>query len=232
MSDENSHERNNLRIAVGSTLVVVGAALVGPALNSMLQVEPCPWWAIILLIAGVISLIIGLLILIVPPKKWRSLSPIRIQKQIRSNCIWLFRGPKWSCSKPIIFLNEVFQTPDDDIRGQIKYGATISLTIKNRDKSPLEVGFYSLTVNIEQRYGRSKIKKSLYPNISNRVTIQPSHKDTFKFHLHGICDERRMIDVKKPYDWGIQGILVALNGVFYRELHSGIYYKPVPQTCI
>ena len=130
-------ESNNLRIAVGTTLAIVGGGLVGVAMEIISRIQPAPWWAILLLILSSAMLIIGLLILIAPLEKWKGLfSPINIYRRIDNARLWWVRGPKWSWSKPTIKLDGF--TPNNPNLGLVRYFTTLSLDIENRDDFSLK----------------------------------------------------------------------------------------------
>ena len=224
-------EDKRIRIAVGTGLIIVGGILMGPAMNRILQLEPAPWWAVLLLVIGGLAIIVGLLILIIPPRNWRHVwfSIIHCRYGIKKAYIWWFRGPQWSSSKPIISLDEV--TPSSV--GQTNYTATLSLTIKNRDDYTLEGALYSLAVNIEQGSGRRRVRCILRPNPSYQIRIEQHDEETYPLVLLGTCYSARQLDIEKPYDnWGIQGITVGLSGAGYKDLHRGLYIKPPRQEHI
>lgn len=205
---------------------------MGVAMARMLQSEPWPWWSIVLLVIGGITLIAGLLILTVSPRRWKSIgcSIIGFPGWIHRTYIWLSRGPQWSISKPILSPDEI--TPSNINSVKTNFTTTLSLVIKNRDDYPLEGALYSLEVNVEQRLGRIKVRCALRPNPSYQITIQPHQEGTYKLFLFGACSSHRCLDVTKPYNWGIQGISVSLNGAGYKDLHRGLYCKPIPQVRI
>ena len=198
-------------------------------MNNILSVSVTPWWVIPLMVIGGTTLITGLLILTVSPGCWKSIwrSIIGLPRWIPRTYIWLSRGPKWSISKPIISLDEI--TPSNINSMQTNFTTTMSLVIENRDDYTLEGAIYSLTVNIEQRLGRIKVRLCLRPNPSYQIKIQPHREKTYTLVLFGACDSARCLDIEKPYNWGIQGITVSLNGAGYRDLHRGLYFKPLPQ---
>lgn len=222
MDTENNHERPRRKTLV-PILAAIGTGLVVAAVVSLLGVG----WPWLMLIVGITLIVIAVFLSVPSTVNW--LSPIHIYKQLRRTYIWLSRGPKWSISEPIISLDEI--TPSNINLGQTNFTATLSLVIKNRDDFTLEGTLYSLTVNIEQGSGRSKVRCFLRPNPSYRIIIQPHQEEAYKLLLFGACSSSRCLDVKKPYsNWGIQGILVSLNGVGYKELRRGLYCKPLPQV--
>ncbi len=201
-------------------LATIGTGLVVAAVVSLLGVD----WPWLMLIVGITLIFIAVFISV--PNTAHLLSPIRLYKQIRRACIWWCRGPQWSSSKPIISLDEISPTNI----GQTNYTATLSLIIKNRDDYTLIGALYSLTVNIEQRLGRNKVTCLLRPNPSYQIEIQPHQEETYQLVLFGACSSQRSLDIKKPYNWGIQGITVSVSGAGYRDLHRGLYFKPMPQV--
>jgi hypothetical protein len=219
-----------LRIAVASILALVGAAFISRLPQLLPGQQAIPWYQSGFFWAGIVIVVIALLILIVSPKNWRRVwfSVINCPYEIKRTYIWWFRSPKWLVSEPIISLNEL--TPSST--GQTNYTATLSLIIKNRDNYTLEGALYSLTVNIEQGLGRMKVRCILRPNPSYQIKIQPHQEETYKLLLFGACSSSRCLDIKKPYNWGIQGITVSLNGAGYKDLHRGLYIKPFRQEYI
>ena len=206
-------------------LATIGTGSVVAAMVSLLGVS-WPWF---LLIFGITLILIAVFLSV--PNTANLLSPIRIYKQLRRAWIWWFRGPQWSISKPIISLDEI--TPRNINSMQTNFTTKLSLVIKNRDDYTLEGSIYSLTVNIEQRLGRIKVILSLRPNPSYQIKIQPHQEESYELILFGACDSKRCFDIKKPYNnWGIQGITVGLNGAGYKDLHKGLYFKPIPQKRI
>ncbi len=199
-------------------LSTIGTAFVVTAVVSLLGAS----WPWLMLIVGITLIVIAVFLSV--PNTVHYFSPIHIYKQLRRACIWWFRGPKWSISKPIISLDEI--TPSNINSMQTNFTTTVSLVIKNRDDYPLEGALYSLQVNIEQRLGRRKVRCLLRPNPSYQITIQPHQEETYPLVLFGVCNSQRSLDIEKHCDWGIQGIMVGLNGAGYKDLHRGLYFKP------
>lgn len=205
-------------------LATIGTGLVVASVVSLLSVA----WPWLMLIAGITIIFVAVFISV--PNTAHIFSPIRMYKQLRRAWIWWFRGPKWSVSEPIISLDEI--TPRNINSMQTNFTTTLSLVIKNRDDYTLEGSIYSLTVNIEQKLRRIKVILSLLPNPSYQIKIQPHQEESYELILFGACDSKRCFNIKKPYNWGIQGITVSLNGAGCKDLHKGLYFKPFPQKRI
>lgn len=225
-TENNNHESNHvkLRIAIGSTLVIVGAALVGPAMNSMLQPEPWPYWAIILLILGGIVVIIGLLVLIVPFKSWRKLwqSVLGFPTWLRDIYIWHKYGPKCIIEMPVIDF-ELY--PDDQTR---RYSAKVSLTVfvseKTSDYCPVRCDFRDISFQLEQKYGLMPLHASLElnPVQSLEILLKTPGKTTHTISLSWFPYTNPaivFIDLQKPYTWEIKDVRVYLDNLRkYRKL--------------
>lgn len=222
MDTENKQiERSKILVAI---LATIGPGLVVAAAIRILGAE----WPWLMLIAGVVIIMIAIFLAI--PSTINLLSPIRVCKWINRTCIWLRRGPQWSISEPIISLDEI--TPSNPNLMQHNYTTTLSLVIKNRDNYPLEGSLYSLELNIVQRLGRSRVICFLRLNPAYKIQIQPHQEETYKLSLFGQCNGNHCLDIKKPYNWGIQGIFVSLSGAGYKELHRGLYSKPISQVSV
>lgn len=217
MTTEN--DQAGIRRAIVPILATIGTGLVVIAVVSLLGAT----WPWLVLILGIVCLFLA--VFISAPNTAQFFSPIRIYKGIHRKCIWWCRGPKWTVTKPIISLDEI--SPSNV--GHINYTASLSLTISNRDNYPLEGALYSLTVNIEQKLNRMKIWCTLRPNPSYQIKIPAHQEETYSLVLFGTCGDIRRLDIEKPYNWGIQGITVSLNGVGYKDLHRGLYLKPFRQ---
>lgn len=223
MDTENNNP--NVRIAIGRGLIIMGGILAGPAMNRILQPEPWPCWAIILLIIGCIVLVAGLLILVVPPKNWKCLrySVLGVPGWLRNLYLWMKYGPKYSFGKPSI------KQPLPD--HQDTYKATITLHIENRDNNPLIVHFSLARFNMEQRVGRRMIRIELKLPIGfpHEEVIESQKERDFNIPFIGFRDETDCLDLGKNYQRGIQGIQVELSGVGRKELHKGLYCKPTQE---
>jgi hypothetical protein len=220
IENESNKTRSSTLVPI---LATIGAGLVISAVISLLGIK----WPWLMLIAGIVLIAITVFISI--PGAANYLSPFRIFKRVIIAWIWRFKRPNWSCTKPIIYLDKANQTQADDNARQIRYTAGLSIVIKNRDDFSLQVVFYSLQINIEQGSGRSTVKCILRPDVSESPDIRPNIEESFKFNMHGTCGRDSQLDLTKPFNWGVQGITVYLNGVGFKDLRRGIYYKPVPQ---
>ncbi len=203
-------------------LATIGTGLVVAAVVSLLGAS----WPWLMLIIGITLIVIAIFLSVPSTVNW--VSPIRIYRQLYRAYIWWYRRPKWSYSEPFISLDEI--TPNSI--GQTNFTTTLSLVIENRDDYILEGAIYSLTVNIEQRIERNKVRLIMRPNPSYQIKIQPHKEKIYTLVLFGVCDSARSLDIEKPYKWGLQGLMLSLNGVGYKDLHKGLYLKPIPQQRI
>jgi len=212
-------DQKGIRKSIVPILATIGTGLVVIAVVRLLGAT----WPWLVLILGIICILLA--VFISSPKAAEIFSPIRIYRRIHKECIWWRRGPKWTVTKPIVSLDDI--SPNSI--GRINYIARLSLTISNRDNYPLKGVFYSLAVNIEQKSGRMKIWCILHPNPSYQIEIEPHCERPYELVVFGVCDSTRSIDVEKDYNWGIQGITVSLSGAGYKDLHRGLYIKPIQE---
>ena len=152
MSDENG-DRLQVRIAVGCAFTSVGAALAVVAMTSILQPEPCPWWAILILVFGGVLFVTGLLILTVSPKRWKHIwhSVLGFPKWLHETCVWRRYGPVCSIGEA-----EVTSKLSQD--GQMRiYTATVPLSFclpeRTKNYCPVRVivARDTVTFHLEQR---------------------------------------------------------------------------------
>lgn len=225
-TENNNHEGNHvkLRIAIGATLGIVGASLVVPAMNSMLQPELVPWWAILLLVIGGMAIITGLLILIVPPKRWKHIwqSVLGFPTWLREIYTWHKYGPKCIIEMPVIDF-ELY--PDDQTR---RYSAKVFLTVfiseKTSDYYPVRCSFRNISFQLEQKHGLMPLHASLElnPVQSLEIILKTPGKTTHRIGLSWFPYNNPaivFIDLQKPYTWIIKGIHVYLGNLRrYRKL--------------
>ena len=82
-------------------LATIGTGLVVAAVVKLLGAA----WPWLMLILGITLIVIAVFVSV--PNTIQLFSPIRVCTKLRRACIWWFRGPQWSSSKPIISLDEV-----------------------------------------------------------------------------------------------------------------------------
>jgi hypothetical protein len=217
-------EDKRIRIAVGSVLGVGGASLVGPALNSILQPEPWPHWAIILLIIGGIIFIGGLLILIIPPKSWRKLwqSILGFPTWLRETYMWHKYGPDCTLEKPVIDF-ELYS--DEQMR---KYTAVAFLTVFISEKTlkycPVKCDFRDARFQLNQKHGLIPLHAPLELNpLQGRGILldtegKTSHRVSFSWFP---CNNPAIVfvDPQETYTWEIKDVHVYLDNLHkYRKL--------------
>lgn len=223
MNIGNNHENNHcpMRIAIGSGSLVVGAALLGPVMNSMLQSEPWPWWAIILLTVGSIFVITGLLVLIVPPKKWKRLWSLilGLPKWVCETYIWKRYGLKCTIGKP-----EITFEPSENKQMWV-YKASIPLSIYILEKTgnyyPIELIFKkdTTTFQLKQKRGLAELRPiDLQIPETIRTLFNTPGKTTNRIDFSATRSNipntfPSLIDIQKSYEWIISGIEVHLNNI-------------------
>ena len=222
--DTENNSRLQLRIAIGSALVLVGLALFGVAMTSILQVEPCPWWAIALLIVGVTTIITGLLLLILPPKSWRKIwqSVLGFPTWLRETYIWQKYGPKCILETPVIDF-ELYA--DEQMR---RYSAKVFLTVfvseKTRSYLPVRCTFRNIRFQLEQRHVMIPLSASLElnPLLETEILLNTPGKTTHSIGLSWFPYNNPTIlfvDTQKPYTWVIKEVHVYLDNLQkYRKL--------------
>lgn len=207
------------RIAAALILGTMAAAIVGTTVNSILQCVPAPWphWAIWFLVIGGIVFVVAMLIL-VPCHWWRN---------IRSRVLGIPRWGKWKLREPSYSIS-ISSISQDLLETGCKYTAVISLCIKNRDKYPMTIDFGWSKLNLVQLVRRNKLHCSLTLNdaeFPQRSEVPPREEVTYQVPLELQLNATVCLDIKRHYDWGVQGISVYLSGIGMKELHKGIYDK-------
>jgi len=107
---------------------------VGPAMNSILQPEPWPSWAIILLTIGLIIVVIGLLILIIPPKYRKGIlariNPKVYWRKYQESKYWKHFGVSYEIISAGKLEIDIDNLPDNKYRFGDTYIYTLTLPIK------------------------------------------------------------------------------------------------------
>lgn len=220
MQDEN----NNLRIAIGSAFVLVGVTLVVAAVEIISRTQPVPWWAILLLVIGIVTLVAGLLILIISPRIWRRIGQTIMGSPtwLREIYVWHRYGPKCTIERPKIDFELVEE-------GQIrKYSTKVFLTVsiseKARNYLPVRCSFRSTGVQLEQKRGITTLcaPLELNPLLSKEILLDSPGNTT---HWIGLAwfpynnPATPFIDIQKPYTWAIKDVHVYLGSLQrYRNL--------------
>jgi hypothetical protein len=225
-----TESNNPLRIAIGTGLIVVGGIVGGPAMARMLQPEPMPCWALILLILGGVTIVSGLLILIVPPRRWGSLwhSVLELPKWLHSTCYWECHGPRCTIGNPIFKPSEISEIGHDDYEAKIS--ASIMVWIKTGDK-PLRINLSSANVCLEQKVGWDERKTRFQLNTQQvipEIILEPHVVWCDQILVNKMCHGKResFPDIQKRHRWGVRGISVALPKGNVKQLHKGAHCKP------
>lgn len=220
-----NNDHLQLRIGVATVLGMVGAAFMSRLPQLLPSQQAIPWYQSGFFWVGIVIVVIALLILIVPPKRWKHIwqSVLGLRRWLRNLYLWMRYGPKYSFGKPSM------KQPLPD--HQDTYKATITLHIENKDNNPLTVHFSLARFNIEQRVRRRMIHIELKPPIGfpHNEVIESQKERDFNIPFIGFCDETDCLDLGKNYQRGIQGIQVELSGVGRKELHKGLYCKPTQE---
>lgn len=197
-------------------------------MNRILQPEPWPWWAIILLIVGGVIAISGLAILMVPPKNWRKIwRGLRgIPRWIRETPMWMLFGPKVCIGNPEI-KSEV------SANGlEIHYTAMVKVSICNKSKS-IRVNISSLRVSIEQQteWGEDLIVV-LRGKWVPAIEVDPKGIYIDEFVVQAVCsgNPEHFPNLQIKYVWGLTGINITLPKVGTRVFHKGLYRERTQHT--
>lgn len=224
------HKSNTIRITVASLFVVMGAAFVGPAVNSILEsAEIWPKWTVWFLIIGILLFIIALVVL--APSKWWSLENIKnLRRRLHDTYFWLRYRPKCIIENPTI---------ESSVLGfnhgikEVEYRAKFRVSIKNK-VLPIKVRFHQSFVLIEQETewgGKEPLHLANIPYEPD-IEMKPREENHWDLIATRSClggDMRNFPDLQKPYKWGIRSVYVILPKLGLREFHKGLYHKPVKQ---
>ena len=186
--------------------------------------QAIPWYQSGFFWAGIIIVAIALLILIVPPKRWKRIwqSVLGFPTWLREIYIWHKYDPKCIIEMPVIDF-ELY--PDDQMR---RYSAKVSLTVfvseKTSDYCPVRCSFRNISFQLEQKHGLVPLHASLElnPVQSLEILLKTPGKTTHKISLSWFpCDNPAVlfIDTQKPYTWEIKDVRVYLDNLRrYRKL--------------
>jgi hypothetical protein len=226
---ETQNKGNHTGIGIG--VAIVGSTLVGAAVDN-LRPEPAPWWAILLLIIGIITLIGGLLVLIIGPKSWRTVVldlkygiPFWIHKtyymKLRKH------GPTITNSTPK-FSTNTSQTAENSYETMIT--STFELSIKPGSK-PSRVNINSISVCVEVEKGETEFDRQksrvllttheYFPQIELNPGGKPwEHEIVITTKCLGGKDSIPHIQTKAV--WGIHYISIDLPKIKSIQIHKGI----------
>jgi len=228
MDSENNYPPQ--RIAAAGICGAIAAALVGPAVNRMLQSEPWPHWVIGLLVVGGIAFVVAMLILIVPPRRWKSIwhSVFGLPKWFRNACYWKCHGPICAIGDPIFKPSEVSEIGHDDYEAKIT--ASVMVWIKTRGK-PLRINLSSTNVCLEQKVGWDERETRFRLNTQQGIpeVILKSREEwcdqiLVSWAYHG--KRESFPNIQKRHRWGIWGISIALPKGNVKQLHKGAHCQP------
>lgn len=199
----------------------------------LLQVarEILPWWWPYPLIIGSI-LFIGALLLLVPQRWWGRINYLRwrLPRWFHATCMWILYAPRCIIDE-LVISRRLLQT---DGSYDARYTATIDVHIKNRGK-PLKVDLSSAKVCLEQRTGWEQqivqLRLETHRGIPE-IRLEPWGTGDYEVEVSTIYRGSRPEafpdpENKKDCRRGYQGIYVALPRGLRRELHKGLYCKPV-----
>jgi len=216
------------RITVATLCGAMGAAFVG---LTALQSE-CNWpqWAILFLSIGISLFIIALGIL-VPPQWWPWANIGNKKRRLHSTYLWIRYRPKYIIEKPVIE-SSLF---NDHGPAEIQYKAKFGISIKNR-ALPIKVRLHEASVVIEQEteWGKNTLYLGNLPG-QPEIEMKPGDKGHWDLVVSTARvggNAKNSPDLQKTYQWGIQQIYITLPKSGPRELHKGIYHKPIKQRPI
>lgn len=180
--------------------------------------------------AGIAIVIIALLILVVPPKNWRRIWQLMLglPRWIYETYIWKRYGPKYTIGDPSIdskILENSIGT---------RYTANVVVTITNWDKYPLEVDLRWVKVCVAQKAGWKPLSIGLTTKLGQGIiTLKSGETGRYPVVLDYIWNgnSEGSPNIHSRYKYGVQGIYVIFRGN-RRELHRGLYCKPIPQKVI
>jgi uncharacterized protein YjeT (DUF2065 family) len=238
---DNENNKDTRLRQVGGALIVLGAALVSRLPQLLPGQVAVPWYQQNFLLAGIVLAFIGLLLLAVPSKAWRTLwskiSPWAINRRRkerqreqqkrqreqeqqellrRSLPTYVIQGPA------------INPQPINPKEGFPQYAGKFKIVITNQPDciEPVDVHFNARMV-LKQKWG--------YANLSMTFTMQPKLpnaaiplRETCEYDIDmlGYPDGTGLpyLDLNKCYHWAIQGVTLQITGLQERvECYSEGY---------
>ena len=174
--------------------------------------------------AGIAIVVIGLLILIVPPKSWRKIwqSVLGFPTWLRETYIWHKYGPRCILETPVI---DFALYSDEHTR---KYSAVVFLTVSVSEKTlnycPVRCDFRNTKFQLNQKHGLIPLHAPLELNplqgreISLNTVGNSSHRVSFSLFPYD-NPAILFVDLREPYTWIIKDVHIHLDNLQrYRKL--------------
>ncbi len=223
-----------VRIAVAIILGTVGAAMMSRLPQLLPGQMPLPWYQDRYFLVGIIIVIIALLVLIIPPRHWMKLwySVLGTPRWLYIRFMWIVYAPKYIISNPIIREVEVASSWVS-APPELHYKASFSISVKNKGM-PMKLRLQEAVVFIlqETEWGMRKTLQLGNLPAQDEKEFKPNDEGHWDLIVgtisgHQISPPTNHPNLKKKYSWGIQGIYVTLPKLGTKELHKGLYRKPV-----
>ena len=212
--DTENNNHSNVRITFAAILATVGVAFMSRLPQLLPGQQVIPWYQSGFFWAGIAIVVIALLILIVPPERWKRIrqSMLGFPTWLNKTYIWIRYGPTYSLDK--LSLQQPLSNHEDT------YKAIISLRVRNRDNDPLKVHFGGARFRFQQQLRRKRLLVTLRPTpgFPCDQEIAPHKEGNYEVPLIGLCDDADCLNSNKPYQWEIWGIAMELEGVGHRWL--------------
>jgi len=214
-------EDKQIRIAVCTGLIIIGSAFMSRFPQLLPGQQAIPWYQSGFFWAGIVIAVIGLLILIVPPKRWKRTwqSVLGFPTWLRETYIWKRYGPVCTLGEPEV----TFALSQD---GQTRiYTANVSLLIclleKNKNYYPVRVAVNKDTTifYLGQKRGLVKlcpILLELLPGTIKQILLDTPDKTTHEVVFSQSVYNNpsiTFIDIQQSYEWIIDGIEVHLANI-------------------
>lgn len=229
MNTEDSNldtENNHCQVRITFAIIVasVGVAFMSRLPQLLPEQQSIPWYQSGFFWAGIVIVLVALLILIVPPRRWKCFwkSVLGFPIWIREMYIWQKYGPKYTIEIPTIDY-ELYA--DNSMR---RYSTHIFLTVFISEITnkyyPVRCSFRNVTFQLEQKHGLISLYAplELNPIQSLEYVLNTPGKTTCKIGLSWFpCNNPAIlyIDTQKPYTWIIKGIHMHLDNLQkYRNL--------------
>lgn len=229
MEDNNSITR---RIGVGTGLIVFGGILVGPAMNGLLQSSPypipIPWWVILLLVLGSIAIIMGLLVLIVPPKSWGKIRQMRLIQWFHRTYFRYYLQLRYGliCSIDEPTIEREFRGGVGEGGPRTYYTSKAKISIRKTDPYPIKIEFSEAVLYLMKKVDwrwRLVGFNSASTGIITQTKSEEAYPIDFSYSIPGNDSENKL--AVQHGKWGICGIYVTVREK-RKELYEGIYNTP------
>lgn len=235
MDSENNYPPQ--RIAAAGICGAMAAALVGPAMNRMLQSGQPPWphWAIGLLVGGGILFVVALLILM-PCAWWGNIRSwwIGLPRWFHNTYYWKRYGPRCNIGEPIFKPSEISEIGHDDYEAKITASVMVWITTKG---GALRINLSSAHVFLEQRVGweqqKTRFRLDTHQGIPE-IMLKPHEEWCDQILVSSIYRGKResFPDIQKRLRCGAWGISITLPMGGTRHLHKKAHCQPTHNELI